>query len=76
MTQALLIGDTAPNFTAITTEGEIDFHKAIDGKWAVLFSHPKNYTPGLHHRAWLHLQTEAGIRQARCRGFWPVGRQD
>jgi alkyl hydroperoxide reductase subunit AhpC len=45
MTQALLIGDTAPNFTAITTEGEIDFHEAIDGKWAVLFSHPKNYTP-------------------------------
>ena len=45
MTQALLIGDTAPNFTAITTEGEIDFHQAIEGKWAVLFSHPKNYTP-------------------------------
>lgn len=45
MTQALLIGDDAPNFTAITTEGEINFHEAIDGKWAVLFSHPKNYTP-------------------------------
>ena len=45
MTQALLIGDTAPDFTAITTEGEINFHDAIDGKWAVLFSHPKNYTP-------------------------------
>ena len=45
MTQALLIGDTAPDFSAITTEGEINFHEAIDGKWAVLFSHPKNYTP-------------------------------
>lgn len=45
MTKALLIGDEAPNFTAQTTEGEIDFHTAIDGKWAVLFSHPKNYTP-------------------------------
>lgn len=45
MTNVLLIGDEAPNFTAQTTEGEIDFHKHIDGKWAVLFSHPKNYTP-------------------------------
>ncbi len=45
MTKALLIGDEAPNFSAITTEGQIDFHEAIDGKWAVLFSHPKNYTP-------------------------------
>ena len=45
MTKALLIGDEAPNFTAQTTEGEINFHEAIDGKWAVLFSHPKNYTP-------------------------------
>lgn len=45
MTQALLIGDEAPNFTAVTTEGEIEFHDYIDGGWAVLFSHPKNYTP-------------------------------
>jgi len=45
MTNALLICDDAPNFTATTTEGEIAFHDYIDGKWAVLFSHPKNYTP-------------------------------
>ena len=45
MTNTLLIGDEAPNFTAVTTEGEIDFHDYIDGSWAVLFSHPKNYTP-------------------------------
>ena len=42
---AILIGDTAPDFTAQTTEGEIRFHDYIDGSWAVLFSHPKNYTP-------------------------------
>src|SRR5690606_38673268 len=42
---AILIGDTAPDFTAQTTEGEIRFHDYIDGHWAVLFSHPKNYTP-------------------------------
>jgi alkyl hydroperoxide reductase subunit AhpC len=45
MTNVLLIGDDAPNFTAQTTEGEITFHDYIDGSWAVLFSHPKNYTP-------------------------------
>lgn len=45
MTNALLIGDNAPNFTAQTTEGEINFHDFIEGSWAVLFSHPKNYTP-------------------------------
>lgn len=45
MANALLIGDEAPDFTAATTEGEIRFHDFIDGKWAVLFSHPKNYTP-------------------------------
>ncbi|MEM8856528.1 MAG: peroxiredoxin [Pseudomonadota bacterium] len=42
---ALQIGDTAPDFEAETTEGPVRFHDAIDGKWAVLFSHPKNFTP-------------------------------
>jgi alkyl hydroperoxide reductase subunit AhpC len=39
------IGDIAPNFTAMTTKGEIDFHKWSDGKWVVLFSHPSDFTP-------------------------------
>ncbi|HEY0917692.1 peroxiredoxin [Devosia sp.] len=42
---AILIGDTAPDFAAETTDGPIRFHDYIDGHWAVLFSHPKNYTP-------------------------------
>jgi alkyl hydroperoxide reductase subunit AhpC len=42
---SLQIGDLAPDFTAETTEGKIHFYDYIDGHWAVLFSHPKNFTP-------------------------------
>ena len=42
---AIRLGDTAPDFTAETTEGVIEFHKYLGDSWGVLFSHPKDYTP-------------------------------
>jgi alkyl hydroperoxide reductase subunit AhpC len=42
---SLQLGDTAPDFTAETTEGALGFHEWLGNQWGVLFSHPKDFTP-------------------------------
>src|SRR6476620_3836068 len=42
---AVRLGDTAPDFTATTTEGQVRFHEWLGDSWGVLFSHPKDFTP-------------------------------
>jgi len=42
---ALRLGETVPDFTAETTEGTVRFHAWLEGSWAVLFSHPRDFTP-------------------------------
>jgi alkyl hydroperoxide reductase subunit AhpC len=42
---ALRLGDTAPDFSAETTEGQVNFHQWLGDSWGVLFSHPKDFTP-------------------------------
>lgn len=42
---AIRLGDEAPNFTADTTEGTVNFHEWLGNGWGILFSHPKDYTP-------------------------------
>ncbi len=42
---SLRIGDDAPNFSAQTTEGEIDFYQWLGNSWGIIYSHPADYTP-------------------------------
>ncbi len=71
---ALSLNDTAPDFEAETTEGKIRFHDWIGNTWAVLFSHPKDFTPVCTTELGYMAQDQAGVRQARRQDHRPVGR--
>ena len=77
----LAINDTAPDFEAQTTEGKIRFHDWIGNAWAVLFSHPKDFTPTteLGYMAKISLSsTSVASRLSVCRSIHstaiPAGR--
>src|ERR1043165_8003344 len=77
---SLRINSEAPNFTADTTQGQIDFHKWMGDSWAILFWHPSNSTPGctreLAYRG--GLKPEFDKRNTKITGLSvdPVGNHD
>jgi alkyl hydroperoxide reductase subunit AhpC len=64
---SLRINDTAPNFTAATTKGTIDFHTWIGDSWAVLFSHPKDFTPVCTTELGYMARIEPEFTQRNCK---------
>lgn len=64
---ALRINDVAPNFTAETTQGTINLHEWIGEGWAILFSHPKDFTPVCTTELGYMAGLEAEFRQRNCK---------
>ena len=70
------IGDTAPDFEAETTEGRIRFHDWIGDSWAVLFSHPKDFTPVCTTELGYMAKIKPQFDAQKCEDHGIVGRFD
>ncbi|TMA39623.1 MAG: peroxiredoxin [Deltaproteobacteria bacterium] len=64
---AIQLGDTAPDFTAETTEGKIHLHEWIGDKWCVLMSHPKDFTPVCTTELGFVAKTKAEFEKRNCK---------
>ncbi len=71
---ALQLGDVAPDFEAETTEGRIKFHDWIGDSWAVLFSHPKDFTPVCTTELGYMASIEPEFSETRREDHRPLGR--
>ena len=67
------IGDKAPAFKAVTTQGEIDFPKDYEGSWVILFSHPADFTPVCTSEFMTFATSGGQVRQGRLQAGGPVG---
>ena len=61
------IGDTAPSFTAVTTQGEINFPEDYTGEWSILFSHPADFTPVCTSEFMTFAHLEDKFEKANCK---------
>src|SRR5210317_1244887 len=61
------IGDAAPEFTAVTTQGEINFPNDYKGKWSILFSHPADFTPVCTSEFMTFANLEGKFAKANCK---------
>lgn len=64
---SIRINDEAPNFTAHTTQGQINFHEWVGDGWAVLFSHPKDFTPVCTTELGYMAKLEPEFRKRNCK---------